>query len=57
MSPRVSHQTLYRRAQLEAGKCARGCGRPRWGRRTTCQTCTLRCAELRRWTYREARAE
>jgi hypothetical protein len=47
----MTRQALYRRDQLAAGKCGRGCGQPRFGHRTTCKDCNwkLRIDRSVRW--------
>lgn len=50
----MTRQAIYRRQQLAAGKCGRGCGRSRWGRRTMCEPCTLKLRADRQVRYRDA---
>jgi hypothetical protein len=38
----------YRQAQIAAGKCSRGCGRPRLEERTVCQPCAQKLHDYRR---------
>jgi len=50
----MTRQALYRCAQLAAGKCGRGCGRPRWDSRTMCEACTRKLRADRRLRYLDA---
>lgn len=50
----MTRQALYRRQQLAAGKCGRGCGGPRWGPRTMCRRCTLKLRADRQVRYLDA---
>lgn len=50
----MTRQALYRIAQLAAGKCGRGCGRPRWGDRTACEPCARKLRAERQVRYLDA---
>jgi hypothetical protein len=53
----MTRQALYRLAQLAAGLCASGCGRPRWGQRTRCRPCTWKLRHERALRYADARED
>lgn len=54
MAGGVTPQARYRQQQLAAGKCGRGCGRPRWGTRTMCEPCTKAMRRDRQVRYLDA---